>query len=93
MTEIDFLFAGNIAVFVGADGVPGRKARDVRGEKVLTGDGHSHLKNSAQEHSVRTLRAGAIHGRDLNAHVIDNGFAVAAEVLMRGYIGTGHCEA
>ena len=50
--EIDFLLASDVAVLVGANRVPGRKAGDVRREHVLAGDGHAHLENAAQQHGV-----------------------------------------
>jgi hypothetical protein len=50
--EIDFLLTADVAVLVGTNGVPGRKAGNVRGEHVLAGNRHAHLKNAAQEHSV-----------------------------------------
>ncbi len=55
--EIDFFFAGDVAVFVGANGVPGGQSGDVRGKKVLAGNRNSHLENAAQQNCVGTLRA------------------------------------
>ena len=46
--KVDFLLARDIAVFVGADGVPGGQTGDIRGKQVLAGDGNSHLKDAAQ---------------------------------------------
>ena len=50
--------------------------------------GHAHLENAAQKNCIRTLRAGAIDRRDLNAHVIDD--ALAAPIAPAGIRGARH---
>jgi hypothetical protein len=70
--HVDFFFAGDVTVLVGADRVPGRQSRDVRRKQVLPRNGYAHLKNAAQQNCVGTLRARPVYGRNLNAHVIDN---------------------
>ena len=70
--EIDLFLAPDVAVFVGADRVPGRKSGNVRREHILAGNRHAHLKNTAEENCVGALRTGAVDCRDLNAHVVDD---------------------
>ena len=89
--EIDFFLARDVAVFVGANGVPGGQTGDVRGKQVLAGDRNSHLKNAAQQNGVGTLRAGAVDGRDLNTHVVDDRLWLwLAALSVERYIRGGH---
>src|SRR4029077_1179699 len=53
--EIDFLLARDIAVFVGADGVPRGQSRNVRRKKILTRDRYTHLENTAEKHGIGAL--------------------------------------
>ena len=70
--EVDLLLAGDVAVFAGADGEPGRQAGDVRGKQVLAGDGDTHLEDRPQQHEIGRLAAGTVDGRDLDAEVVDD---------------------
>ena len=70
--KVDLLLAGNVAVVVGADGVPGGQARNIRRENVLAGNGNSHLKDRPQQDGIGGLAPGAVHRRHLDAHVIDD---------------------
>ena len=70
--EVDFLLARDVAVLVGADGEPGRQARDVRREEVLAGDGMPIWKMDAQQHEVGGLAARAVDRGDLDAEVVDD---------------------
>ena len=50
--EIDFFLAADVAIFVGANGVPGGQTGDVRGKKILAGNRHAHLENGTQQNCV-----------------------------------------
>ncbi|MNS81766.1 hypothetical protein D3C72_1154880 [compost metagenome] len=73
--HVDFLGAGDPAVFVGADGEPGGQAGDVGREEVLAAHRHAHLEDGAHEDFVGGLRARAVDGRDLDAEVVDDRLA------------------
>ena len=89
--EIDFFFARDVSVFIGADGVPGRQAGDVRRKQVLARNRNSHLENAAQQNGVGTLRARPVDGRDLNAHVVYDRFLFRwATLCVERYIRGGH---
>ena len=70
--QVDFFLARNVAIFTGADRVPGRQPRNVRRKHVLPRNRHAHLENAAQQNRVRTLRPRSVHGRNLNAHVVND---------------------
>ena len=89
--EIDFLLTRNVAVFVGANRVPGGQARNVGGKKILARDRHAHLENAAQQYGVGTLRTGPVDRPDLDTHVIDDRLALeAAWGILKRYIGSSH---
>ena len=89
--EVDFLLARDVAVLVGANGVPGRKSGNVRREKILARNRNAHLENAAQKHRVGTLRARPVDRRDLNAHVVDDRFALQAPAgVLQRHIGSSH---
>ena len=64
-------------------GVPGRQARDVRWKQVFAGNRDTHLKDAAQKHHVGALRARPVHGRNLEAHVVDDTLRLP---LPRGFV-------
>ena len=68
--EIDFLLAGNPAIFVGANRKPGGKACNVGREEVLAADRYSHLEYRSHKYAVGRLTAGAVDRRNLNAEVV-----------------------
>ena len=70
--DVDVFFAGDVAVFAGADGEPGGQAGDVGGEKILAADGHAHGEDTAEEDAVGRLGAGAVDGSYLDAEVVDD---------------------
>ena len=45
--DVDLFLARDIAVLAGANGVPGRQSRDVRGEEILAADGNAHREDAA----------------------------------------------
>ena len=50
--KINLFFAGDVAVFIGADGVPGRQSGDVGRKKIFPRDRHAHLEDGAQQHGI-----------------------------------------
>ena len=71
--EVDLLLARDVAVPVGADGVPGRQPGDVGREEVLAGDRHAHLEDRPQQDEVGGLAARAVDRRHLDAEIVDAG--------------------
>ena len=65
----DFL-ARCIALFAGANGVPGRQSLDVGREEVLAVDRDAHTKERAHQHIVGCLAARAILGRHRKGEVV-----------------------
>ena len=70
--EIDLFLASDIPVLVGSDGVPGWKARDIRGEEVLGRHRHAHLKDGAQQDEVGGLAPRPVDRSYLDAKVVDD---------------------
>ena len=54
------------------------------GNIFLPRDRNAHLKNAAQQNCIRTLRAGTIDRRDLNAHVVDDALLPMPPAVSRG---------
>ncbi len=71
--DVDFFVAGDVAIFAGADGVPGGQAGDVGGEEVFATDRHAHGEDAAQQDAVRGLGAGTVDGGYLDAEIVNNG--------------------
>ncbi len=53
-----------------ADGEPGRKSGNIRGEEVFSANRNTHLQNALQQNAVGRLRTGPVDRCDLNAEVI-----------------------
>ena len=70
--EINFLLAGDISMFAGANGEPGGKPSDIGREQVLARNRHTHLENGPQQHHIRGLAAGTVDGGHLDAQVVND---------------------
>src|SRR5581483_10505424 len=64
--EVNFLLASDVTILVGANGVPGGQTGDIGREQILAGNRYSHLKNTAKQDAIGTLRPRAVYRRDLN---------------------------
>ena len=67
-----FPLAGYVALFAGADRVPGWQTGDVRREQIFPADGDSHAEDAFEQYQIGRLRPGTVDGRHLNAEVIDD---------------------
>ncbi len=68
--DLRIALSGYVAVFAGANGVPGGESGDVGGKKVFPADGNTHSKNTLQQHAVGGLRAGSVHRCYVDAEVV-----------------------
>src|SRR5262249_6218005 len=93
--DVDLLLARDVAAGIGADGVPGWKARDVRREHVLAGDGDAHLKDGPDEDEVGCLAPGAVDRRDLDGEVVDDTLAGSGDsrLVLGGDTARNHTTA
>src|SRR4030095_870361 len=89
--KINLFLAPDVAIFVGANGVPGRQSGNVRWKQIFARDWNAHLENAAEKNCIGTLRTGTIDRRNLNTHVVDDAFLPCTPGIVAGrYIHGGH---
>jgi hypothetical protein len=77
--EVDFLLTGDPAVLAGPDRKPGGQALNVGRKQILSGNRYAHLEDGSHQYRVGCLAAGAVHGGNLYAEIVDHslwGFAL-----------------